>query len=362
MKKHIKQYSTLGRQFSPLCLALILSLPLIGKAAGGDDEVKKKRTINKSYTVTAEDKLEINNSFGDVVVSTWDKNEITVDIEIGATASTEEKAQGIMDKIDVKEIHDGHIISLKTKIEHNNDNDEGNGNGKHHGDGEHKKSFYINYVIHMPAVNPMELENSFGKTTVPDFNGLITLTSKFGSLEAGKLTKVDEIDVEFGKAVIAEVSNGKLTFKFDQESEIGKVNGSVRINSEFSHNVKFNVANDIKELGVYESYSSVRMVVTKELSADFEVHTSFGSFNNDSDFGIKEEHEGGDNDFGPHFDKSFSGKAGDGKAKIKIKSSFGSVKLSHNWSGGDEKDKDKIKNKHKHKSDDDDDDDDDKSI
>jgi hypothetical protein len=360
MKKHIKQYSTLCRRFGPLTLAMILSLPLIGKAAGGDDDVKKKRTINKSYPVTSEDKLEIENSFGDVVVSTWEKNEITVDIEIGVTASTEEKAQGLMDKIDVKEIHDGHIISLKTKIEHNNDN--GDENGKHHGDGEHKKSFYINYIIHMPAVNPMRLKNSFGKTTVPDFNGLITLISKFGSLEAGKLSKVDEIDVEFGKAVIAEVSNGSVSFSYDQKSEIGKVNGNVKIKSEFSSNIKFNVGDDIKELGVYESYSSVRMVVTKELSADFEVHTSFGSFNNDSDFGIKEDHEGGDNNFGPRFDKDFSGKAGDGKAKIKIKSSFGSVNLSHNWSGGDDKGKDKIKNKHKHKNDDDDDDDDDKSI
>ena len=141
------------------------------------------------------------------------------------------------------------------------------------------------------------------------------------------------------------------------------MDGNVKITSEFSHNVKFNVADDIKELGVFESYSSVRMVVTKELSADFEVHTSFGSFDNDSDFGIKEEREGGDNDYGPRFDKEFSGKAGDGKAKIKIKSSFGSVKLSHTWSSENDKSegKDKDKSKHKHK-DKDDDDDDDKSI
>lgn len=353
MKKHIKL-------FKPLSLFLILSLPLLGQAANGGDDVKKKRTINKSYPVTAEDKLQIENSFGDVTVSTWDKNEITVDIEIGANASTDEKAQALLDKIEVKESHEGHIISLKTKTDIE-DNGRGNDEERHHRDRGNttNNSFYINYTIHMPAGNPTRLENSFGKIVVPDLSGEVTLISKFGGLEAGKLTKVNTIDVEFGKANIGEVTNGKLTFKFDKESEIGKVNGNVKINSEFSHNIHFNVANDITELGVYESYSSVNMIVTKELSAEFEVHTSFGSFHNDSDFGIKEEREG-DNDMGPRFDKDFAGKAGDGKAKIKIKSSFGSVSLSHVWSDNDDdkgKDKDKKKNKHKHKSDDDDDDD-----
>jgi hypothetical protein len=36
---------------------------------------------------------------------------------------------------------------------------------------------------------------------------------------------------------------------------------------------------------------------------------------------------------GPHFDKDYAGKAGDGKARIRIKSSFGSVRLSHEGAG-----------------------------
>jgi len=44
----------------------------------------------------------------------------------------------------------------------------------------------------MPAVNPLNVENSFGKTTVPDLKGEVNLTSKFGSLTTGKLDNVDE--------------------------------------------------------------------------------------------------------------------------------------------------------------------------
>ncbi|HEY4062876.1 MAG TPA: hypothetical protein VGM30_13300 [Puia sp.] len=349
MKKHIKLLSSIS-------LFLVLSAPAFSKNGKDDEEIKRQRVINKHYDVTADDKLEIENQFGNVVVSTWDKNEITVDIEIVANAPTDERAKQIMDEIDVKDYNSSHIISFKTKV-----GEIHNGKGNHN---ESERSFYIDYVIHMPSANRLQIENSFGKIEVPAFKGLVTLTSKFGSLNAGKLENVDAIDVEFGKAYLTEINNGKVAFKFNKESRIGKVNGNVKITSEFSHNVQFNITDKIQDLSVFESYSGVRMVVDKDLSAQIDVHTSFGSFHNDSEFAIRERKED-EGDYGPHFDKDFSGKAGEGNAKIKIKSSFGSVRLSHINGGTDDDDKgdkDKDKNKSKHKDKDKDRDDDTKTT
>jgi hypothetical protein len=306
-------------------------------------DVRRQRLINKSFDVGADDKLEIDNQFGNVVVSTWDKEQITVDIEISAKASSDERAQDIMNKIDVKDSKDGHIIWFKTKVDEIHDNEKNKNRNR-----ENDRSFFIDYVIHMPASNRLSIENSFGKTEVPAFKGLVTLTSKFGSLNTGKLDNVDQIDVEFGKAYITSVNNGKVMFKFNKESRIGKVDGSVKVSSEFSQNVQIGIADDIQELQLSESYSGVRLVVAKELSAEFEVHTSFGHFNNDSDFEI-EEHKEDKDDYGPHFDKDYSGKAGEGKGRIKIKSSFGTVRLSHSGSGRDNDDEDDDKDKEKGK-------------
>ncbi|HXB05754.1 MAG TPA: hypothetical protein VNW04_01525 [Puia sp.] len=336
MKRHIRLLN--------LAVLLVLSAPVMTLA----QEVRKQRLINKNYPVTADDKLQIENQFGNVVVSTWDKPEIVVDIEISARASSEERAQRIMNSIDVKDGKDGHSIWFKTKVGeiHNNGN-------KGHGDNE--RGFYIDYVIHMPASNRLDIENSFGKTEIPAFKGLVMLTSKFGSLTTGKLDNVDQIDVEFGKANITSVTNGKVVFKFNKESRIGMVNGSVKITSEFSQNVQLVVADDIQELSVFESYSGVRMVVNKALSAQFDVHTSFGHFHNESDFNINEAKEDA-GDMGPHFDHDYTGRSGDGRARIRIKSSFGSVRLSNTGAdrineddGDDDTDKDKHKGKDKDK-------------
>ncbi len=86
---------------------LLLSTPLFSRAGGSkavytqpadgriaDDDVIKRKLINKSYNVSTNDKLDVDNQFGNVMVSTWDKNEITVDVEIVAKASTDEKGYG----------------------------------------------------------------------------------------------------------------------------------------------------------------------------------------------------------------------------------------------------------------------------
>jgi hypothetical protein len=335
MKKHI-------RLLSSIAALLVLSAPSFGQR---DQDVRRQKVINKSYDVTPDDKLSIDNQFGNVVVSTWDKPQITVDIEVSTRAASDERAQDMMSKIDVHDSHDGHEIRFKTQVD-----DIHTGNGKNKHNEENDRSFYIDYIVHMPAGNRLSIENSFGKTEVPAFKGEVSLVSKFGSLNAGKLDNVDQIDVEFGKAFLTELNSGRVAFKFDKEVRVGKVEGSVKITSEFSQNVQINVGNEVQELALFESYSGVRLVVEKDLSAEFEVHTSFGHFNNESDFEISE-HKEDQSDYGPHFDKDFSGKSGEGKAHIRIKSSFGTVRLTNTGGSRDvEEDEDKGKHKDREKN------------
>jgi hypothetical protein len=336
--------------FKILALAAVIALPALSRAAGNEDGSEKKKTISKSYTVSATEKLKIENSFGDVVINTWDKSEFKIDIEMYAKATSDERAQYILDHIKVEDSQGDNAVRFKTDVHINggnndgddDDDDDNKGNHKHHGS--KNQEFHINYVIYMPSTNPLELMNSFGKTTVPDFKGLANITSKFGSLTAGNLSNVDAIDVEFGKAEIGDIHNGKITFKFDDRSTVGKLSGSVKITNEFSGNLQYNVGTGIEDLTINDSYSSVRVVVPKDLSASFTIHTNFGEFHNSTDFKINESGEEDDNS-GPKFDKDFAGTVGDGKARIKIKSSFGDIRLTHDAMSKDEMEKERSEKK-----------------
>src|ERR1700759_2617768 len=119
MKKHINLLNT-------ICLVM-LCIPVLSRANG--DDIEKKKNISKTYSVSSSDQLDITNSFGEVVINTWDKSEIKVDVEITAEASSEERAQSLIDNIDVKENRSGNTISFKTNVESNDNGSRKNKDG-----------------------------------------------------------------------------------------------------------------------------------------------------------------------------------------------------------------------------------------
>jgi hypothetical protein len=334
MKKHINPFK---------CVALLVFAlaPLLSMANTGDN-VEKKRTISKSYTVGPDDRLSIENSFGNIVVTTWDKNEIQVDIEIGVHANSDDRAQRMMDQINVTDHQGDKEIGFKTEI--------GNmGKGKDNG-GEDNRKFYVDYKVSMPSRNPLRIENSFGKINIPDFAGNASLTSKFGELTTGKIPNARIIHVEFGKAEIGDLNNADVVFKFNSKSTIAGISGNSKVDVQFCSQVSLFVDKSIGELSLFQSYSTIDLKVPDDLSAQFDVYTNFGSFKNRTGFNISKENEDGSS--GPKFDNNYSGKAGSGSGKIKIKSSFGSVRLTSNTdksvdkeNGNDDKDEDKVDDK-----------------
>ena len=252
MKKHINP-------FKCLVLLVFALAPFLSMANTGDN-VEKKRTISKSYTVGPDDRLSIENSFGNIVITTWDKNEIQVDIEIGVRANTDERAQQMMDQINVTDHQGGKEIGFKTEI--------GNmGKGKDNGDEDNRK-FYVDYKVSMPSRNPLRIENSFGKINIPDFTGTASLTSKFGELTTGKIPNAKTIHVEFGKAEIGRLNNADVVFKFNSKSTVAGISGNSKVDVQFCSQVSLFIDKTISELSLFQSYSTIDLKVPDDLSAN----------------------------------------------------------------------------------------------
>ena len=335
MKKLISPFKTL--------LPLLLLLQFNAVAQNDNDknnnhkkkyDFVKKKSVNRSYQVSASDKLNIKNSFGSVEVKTWDKNEIKVDVEIEVSANTEALAQKMLDRIFVDDEKNSKGISFETKMKDIK-------NSK-----EDKSSMSINYIISMPANNPLTIKNEFGSTTVPDFRGEVDLTSKFGSLTTGNLASIKNINVEFGKANLANITSAPVTIKFSK-AVISKLSGAVKLNLEFCSSVKLNLDVNLSSLDLKTSYSTVNLKPMGDLPASYNISTSFGSFKNTSN--IKFSSDEGDNDRGPKFDYEYSGRSGSGNIPVKVKSSFGKIIVGE-ATEEDMKSKEKNKNKTKTKT------------
>ena len=330
MKVTIKKHSL------PLFIALLL---LTTQVFAEDPLVEKKKTYNKSYSVSNSDRISLTNQFGEMQINTWDKNEVKVSVTITAEAQTDEKAQAILDHISIEDGKSGDGVFFKTKMDKNKDNTQWS-------KGE-KQGFHIDYVVYVPARNPLQAKNDFGPMTIGDYNGEVTLESKFGSLTTGKLNNVKKVVIEFGKGTIGSINNGSLVIKFSKAA-IDNLDGSVNAVFEYCDIAKLRVDNSTKALTVKNSFSNLYLDVNTNLSASFDISTNFGDLHNKTNFDIKE--EGDDDDRrGPRFNKRYQGKAGSGSTEMKIKSEYGQITLGHNLNIDMNKEKEKNKDKNKDK-------------
>jgi hypothetical protein len=304
----------------------------------GEPVVEKKKTYTKSYTVSNSDKISFNNQFGELKINTWDKNEVNVTVTITAEASTDEKAQAILDHISIEDGKSNDGVYFKTKLDKQKDQKWDKGE---------KQGFHIDYVVNMPARNPLYAKNEFGAMSIDDYNGEVTLESKFGSLTTGKLSNVKRVQVEFGKATIGSINSGSLIIKFSKAA-IDNLDGNVNAVFEYCDIAKLRVDNNTKALTIKNSFSNLYLDVNSNISANYDISTNFGDLHNKTNFEIKEDKDDKD-DHGPRFNKRFLGKSGSGNIDMKIKSEFGQVTLGHNLNIDMNKEKDKNKNKDKDK-------------
>lgn len=310
-----------------LRLFLIVSLAfLTGSAtyAGeGENLVEKRKTYSKTYPLSSSDKVKLENQFGEMKIIAWDKNEIKVDVTIVTKASSDEYAQRMMDNISIEDGKSSSQVFFKTKMRNNDNNWEKKDKKEYK-----EQSMKIDYAVYMPVSGTLDATNQFGPMIVPDYKGSVFLESKFGSLTAGKLSNVKEVDVEFGKAEVESVNGGRVTIKFSS-GEFKNLYGDCEMRVEFCNKVKIGINNSVKDFDLRTSYSTIYVDAPNDLSAAWEIRTNFGDFKNKTSFNIKEE-RADDDRRGPKFDKNFSGNSGNGSNKIQIRTEFGEVILGHN--------------------------------
>lgn len=314
---------TILRVYSFLLVTGILSVANTAFAAE-EPKVEKKKNYSKSYNVSSTDKVSFDNRFGELKITTWDKNEVKVDVTMTGKANTEERAQEILNSLRIEDGKNSSGVFFKTYIENQNKKYDKEDKEKYRNEG-----FSIDYTVYMPLRNPLSAKNEFGKTIIPDYNGEIEVESKFGSLTAGDLTDVKRVRVEFGECTIESINNGKLNIHFSGKSIVSKLTGNVDVTLEHSGGVKLVLENNVKEVNIKNNFSNLYLDVNKNLSANFDINTNFGEFSNKTDFAISQQDKD-DDSRGPKFRHQYAGKSGSGNTNIKIRSEFGHVTVGHN--------------------------------
>ncbi|MHB1179938.1 MAG: hypothetical protein ACYCZO_16620, partial [Daejeonella sp.] len=258
---------------------------------------EKIRIISKTYAVDGNDKLAISNQYGKVAVHVWAKNEIRVDVEIKAFESTESSAQMLLESVTVTDTRQGDLINFKTSFGKTSMNFWSKvRNGK-----EERRGVQVNYVIYMPSKNPLDINNRYGGTTLPDFSGPVNINSSYGGFSGGKLDNpANQVKVSYGTASLEDYSNGNLAVSYGllnlasasklnaiikySGARITKLTNGGTFDLSYSGGFKIdNVDKNVKNLVINSSYSGVTLGIDENADFDFDVTVSYAGFNYNND-------------------------------------------------------------------------------
>jgi hypothetical protein len=314
----------------------------LDEKAGQGDISEKVKNYTKTYPMDANDRLNISNQFGKVMVSTWNKSEVQVDVQIKSYSDDDRTAQKMIDNIDISDNKSGDQISFSTSFGHGSNGsiwDLFSSQNNHH-------RVEVNYTIHMPAKNALSIRNKYGSTEIPDMDGRVSIDCSYGSFVSGSLMGADnQINVRYGSAKLENLASADVNVSYGSldmgnvgslnaglhysSAKIGKIKNSASINGHYAGGINIEgLDKDFRSFSYSSSYSNLTVGIDNGTNATFDVTVRYGGF----DYGgvpveITEKTPSDDSK-GWKPTKNFKGHIGKGGDKtINISTSYGGVKF-----------------------------------
>jgi hypothetical protein len=314
-----------------------------GDVDGDDNQSSLKvKNYTKSYPIDANDQIKLSSQYGKIIVNTWDRHEVKVDIQIKAEAANDDDAQRLLDGVQINDSKNGDQVSFRTQIERN----DGGGSWKiwNWGGNNKKHKLTINYTVYMPARTDLNVEESYGSIELPNLDGRVKISSSYGSVTAENLSNPgNNIEGSYGSLKVANLNGGKLDYSYGSAEieecnnlkadlsygsfKLGKLKGSADINMSYVGGFKIEeVASSVKRLNIDASYSGVALGVPNS-NFEFDITTSYGGFNYNDDKVtiISKTPPDGSKHIGTT--RNYKGHVGKGNsdAKVNIQTSYGGV-------------------------------------
>lgn len=264
------------KHFINYLLIASLVVPALAFANPTEGRYTREKKLSKSYKVEADATLSVENKYGNVEISPWDRDEISIEVVIRTTGNNESKVEDKLDEISVEFNGNSHLVSAKTFIESSSNwfnwfNSNVN--------------YKINYYIHVPITNDLDIKNKYGDTFVEESKGSVKFTHDYGKIVVGSLmNEKNHIDMDYSKLEADYIKNASISLDYTDFS-VDKID-SFDLNADYSH---INFGKSIR--GSYDldyggiSIESIEVIEGDSDYADIEINQLKKAANLSADYG-----------------------------------------------------------------------------
>lgn len=161
---------------------VLLLLPAMMNAnAIWNGKHSKVKTIKKEFTVTDDALLKINNSFGNINITTNNSQKTTIEVVIKTNGNDLEEVEEKLNSITVQFNAAPNLVEAKTIFTKNKSNSWWSW-GKNN-----NINMEINYIISIPITNSVDLNNDYGSITLDKLEGKASINCDYGKITTKEL-------------------------------------------------------------------------------------------------------------------------------------------------------------------------------
>ena len=180
--------------------------------------VEKTKKYRESWPASGVETLDISNKFGEVKFRNDGGTEITIDVLVTVEASSDSKANDLLNMIDVKFSKSGNVVKAVTSIENNFRS---------------QRSFSIDYTVNVPSDKNLRVSNKYGNVVVNRLTGTGEFDVQYGNITAVSLKGAStRLKLAYGKGNINETGNLETDISYSNIT-FGET-GDLRLNSKYS--------------------------------------------------------------------------------------------------------------------------------
>ena len=222
-------------------ILILFLIPLTITATDKKGKYTKSKTINKEFKVNSNGTLSVTNKYGNIVIATWNENNIVIDITITTNGNDEEKVENRLKQINVD----------------------------------------FDYLIKMPITNNIDLNNDYGTIKIDKLEGQSTINLDYGKLHIGELLNSENnINIDYtNKSTIEFMKDGEINADYST-LHIEK-SGKTKLNADYSH-ISFGMVTSID----YScDYGDLKIENCGNISGNSDyMHTTVGKLRGTGDF------------------------------------------------------------------------------
>ena len=235
-------------------------------------------------------RLEIKNKYGDIHLTSWNKDSVNIMAEIEAFAPNHSKLENMLDGVEINITGSGSVVRAETEFGREITEFLESLKGLTEKIIEYESRVQINYYINIPDYVDINIENQFGDISMENNTGVISVDLANGDFKANSLNRISEFSFDFGDAEIGSVKSGKINTSFSRF--MISESGDLSINStsgrfELGKTEKINIESRrdkffIGNIAVMNGISYFTDYHIENLSGNTDLTLKYGSFNTES--------------------------------------------------------------------------------